>query len=130
MHLDAALEQVVRRLRDADVGLDAAHERLVAAVEVEAVGAAAEKQVFSTGSTVAQLLDGAAEPLRVLLGDHDRDAEDLRALHQAARVLDDVVEVLDGGPEGLLHVDHDERGPLPVERPHAGTAPMANERSR
>ena len=39
VHLDALPEQVVHGLGDADVRLDPAHDRLVAAAEVEAVGA-------------------------------------------------------------------------------------------
>ena len=100
--------------RDADVGLDAADERLVAPAEVEAVGAHGGED---------RLLDGAprrraarprptvcSRPLRVLLGDEDRDAEDRARPRRAGRTARATSSKRAVGAEGLLDVDDDERG--------------------
>ena len=131
-------EQVARRLRDADVGLDPADERLVAPVRGRTRRrAAAEKQVFSTGSTPSQVLrdlgHGRAEPLRVLLGDHHRHAQDRsRPATSAAALAATRVEARArqaGMPPARRRRRARHRSA--VERPHAqATAPMANVRSR
>ena len=78
---------------------------------------AAEKQTFSIGSTpsgscLGDLRHGLAQPLRVLLGDHDRDADAPRRRGPGSpsprRCRRSSGTRL---AEGLLDVDHDQRRP-------------------
>ena len=135
-------EQVEHGLRDADVGLDAADERLVAAAEVEALRAGGRedglRQPRRVAEVVGDLGDGVAEPARVLLGDEHRHAERLGALHEDRGAGGDVPEGGNRLAKGLLHVDHDEHRAAAVEQarghdaslPGSGAAATANARSR
>jgi hypothetical protein len=121
VHLHAAVEQIVSRLRDAHVRLDPADQRLVAPVEVEAVrGDGRERDLVDRVDPVqvlGQLGHRRAEPLRVLLGDEHGQLEDARALDQGGGAGDDPFEVEHGRPERLLHVHDDQRGAAAVEHP-------------
>ena len=59
---------------------------------------------------LGQLGDRVPEALRILLADDHGCAEDREALDQDAAVAHDLVEPVDHRPEGLLDVDHQQRG--------------------
>ncbi len=142
LHVDVARKQVEDRLRDADVGFDAADERLVASAQVEAVRAGGGEDRLRQPRRVAEVIgdlgNGVAEPARVLLGDEHRHAEGLGAPDENRRAGRDVCECGDRLAEGLLHVDHDEHSAAAVEQacghgaslPGSGAAATANARSR
>ena len=100
--------------------LDPAHDRLVAAAEVEAVGAHGGEDRLLDRLLVLQADLGRDRPeaLRVLGGGDDRHAEDARALDEPAAGGRHVVEGRVGA-EALLDVDHHEGGPLALEQAHA-----------
>src|SRR5215208_823066 len=79
------------RLRDTDVRLDAAHERLLAPGEVEAVGLRGGEadllEQLDAIEVLGHLGHGAPEPLRVLLARDDRESEYLRSLDEDRGVV-------------------------------------------
>ena len=113
-------EQVVHGLRDADVRLDAADDRLVAAAEIEPVGAHGGEDRLLDGLLLLQADLGRDRPeaLRVLGRRDHRHAEDPGALDEPATGGRHGAEGL-VGPEALLDVDHQDGGPLALEQAHA-----------
>ena len=132
VHLDPGVEQVEHRLVDADVGLDPADQRLLAAAEVEALGLRGREadllhRRHPAGQVVCDLGHGLPQPLRVLLGDVDRHLHRRRAADQRRARIGDRGKVGDGPAKGLLNVDHDQRRPVAVELQAA--TPIAKLRS-
>src|SRR5690606_9875701 len=113
--------QLLDRLPDADVRLDAGDHDLVAArraqrVEVRAQAGRAEARearlLEARGArrhARRDLLAGRAEPLRVLLGDDDRHAEDARRLEQAPRARERARLLVQLAAVGVLQVDHEQQ---------------------
>jgi hypothetical protein len=121
VHLHAAIEQVVSRLRDAHVRLDPAHERLIAPAEVEAVRRRRREADLGDRldpvEVLGHLRDRRSQPLRVLLGGHHRQPQDVRPAHQRGDFRRNRVEVEHGRPERLLDVHDHQSGAAAVEHP-------------
>src|ERR1043165_6866269 len=122
VNLVAAREEVVRRLVDADVRLDAAEQDLARARRFEARdelarAAGAEGRLLygreAFGQHGANLRGRAAKSLRVLLRDDDGAAEHL---HGECDARGHLGEVLYGLAKRLLHVNDGERRLAQVKR--------------
>ena len=126
VHRDALLEQVERRLRDAHVRLDAAHDRLIAAVHGEALRARRGEDALLDRllAVEADLGDGVAETFRILLGDDARELHDARATQQHGAILGDLAERRVAA-ERLLDVHDYERRAGTIELAHTATTEKA-----
>jgi hypothetical protein len=121
-----------------------ADEHLVATLEVEALGPGGGEDglgmAFDAVEVRGDLGDRVAQAARVLLGDHDGQAERASPLDEDRDLAGDVVEARHRLAEGLLDVDDHQRGARAVERggahahegapPCRGAAVTANPRSR
>ena len=135
LNLDPRVEQVEHGLVDADVALDPADERLVAAAEVEALGLGRGEATFSSGSMPSgrcSATSGTVSPRPfgycsvTTIGTPSASAPSIRvAVAFATRV-----EVRDRLAEALLDVDHDQRRPLRLELAAHEATPRAKLRWR
>jgi hypothetical protein len=130
MNLDPLLQQVIHRLCDADVGLDPAHDRLIAPVQGEALGARGGEDRLLDPPLVLQadLRRGVAEALRILLADESGNLEYPRGLQERCARAGHAPERRIAS-EPLLDVDDDQHRPVAVQPAHQAAA-IANARSR
>src|ERR1700730_6199820 len=130
VHLDPVGEQVVDRLANAPVSLDPAHDRLIAAAEVEALGAHGREHGLLDPRLIdeADLVRGVAEPLGGLLADERRQRQQARGRHELRGGLRHRGEG-GVGAKPLLDVHHDQRCAVTCEQAHL-TATALGARSR
>ncbi len=126
-HAEPRRQEVERRLRDADVGLEPGENHRGdprPAGRVERLAAAAAEGQFGRRwwQGGRQGRRRGPEPLRVLLGQHPLGVQEGGGPGQPQAPLDHPLGVGHRGQEPLLHVDHGQQGGRGSES-HAGIIP-------
>ena len=125
MHLIAVLQQVVRRLADADVGFDAAEHHLLdmtlAQLGIKFLHAASGKRQLldrlrSRRNMRGEFGDGAAQAFGILFGDENRQVPQRASLHHQRNAGRQDIEIRDGRTKGVLHIDHGQRRAVPIQQ--------------